>query len=261
MYPKTFFASGDVRQRSGKCFVIMPFAPKFDEVYATIKETLEGPELSLNCSRADEITGSGQIIEDVLREIAEAEIVIADLTGRNPNVFYELGIAQMVKDVDNVILLSEDDDSIPFDVKAFRCIIYQQSFRGTKKLQEKLVAFVKAAIGNSFRFHLLEGDTYRSERVMGPDRCAYEFMMSESMRVAGGAKFNLQITRYVVGEPPAIAFNAPCGLFADERFSFQVLNGNSSLRALPEMMLHLLCGQEHRAREGWPFHAIRLYRS
>src|ERR1700756_2787292 len=108
MYPKTFYASGNVKQRSGKCFVIMPFDPVFNEIYETIREAMEGPELSFNCSRADDLQGGGHIIEDILREIAEAEIVVADLTGRNPNVFYELGIAQMVKDVEKVILLSQD---------------------------------------------------------------------------------------------------------------------------------------------------------
>jgi hypothetical protein len=65
----------------------------------------------------------GHIIQDILCKIGEAEIIIADLTGRNPNVFYELGIAQMVKNVKQVILLSQDAESIPFDVRVFRCII------------------------------------------------------------------------------------------------------------------------------------------
>ena len=104
MYPKAFFASKKIDQRDGKCFVIMPFAQSFDEVYETIREALESPDLNLHCRRADELEGGGHIMEDVLKQIGEAEIVIADLTGRNPNVFYELGIAQMIKDVEKVIL-------------------------------------------------------------------------------------------------------------------------------------------------------------
>jgi hypothetical protein len=91
MYPKDFFKPGNVEQQPGKCFVMMPFAPKFDQVYETIRQAIEGPELSLRCCRADELQGGGHIIEGIFKEMAEAEIVIADLTDRNPNVFYELG--------------------------------------------------------------------------------------------------------------------------------------------------------------------------
>jgi hypothetical protein len=133
----------------------MPFAPAFDEVYETIREVLERPPLSFRCSRADELKGGGHIIEDILREIAEAEIIVADLTGRNPNVFYELGIVQMVKDVEKVILLSQDAESLPFDVRTFRCIIYKQTIHGARELQEKLAAGVKAVADKAFRFTLL----------------------------------------------------------------------------------------------------------
>jgi hypothetical protein len=59
MYAKDFFASGDVKQQSGTCFVLMPFAQEFDEVYDTIREAVEGPELCFHCSRADELHGGG----------------------------------------------------------------------------------------------------------------------------------------------------------------------------------------------------------
>lgn len=75
----------------------MPFAPVFDEIYETIRETIQGPELSFHGTRADELQGGGYIIDDILRETAEAGLIIADFTGRNPNVFYELGITQIVK--------------------------------------------------------------------------------------------------------------------------------------------------------------------
>jgi len=213
MYPKTFFATGHVKQRTGKCFVIMPFAPAFNEMYETIREVMEGPELSLNCSRADELQGGGHIIEDILREIAEAEIVIADLTGRNPNVFYELGIVQMVKDVDKVILLSQDIDSVPFDVRVFRCIFYKQSIQGARELKEKLLAGVKSVAEKSFRFKLHQGETYKfPHKVMGPDNCAYDFMIPDCFFAVDGAKFELRITRHAAGEPPSISYNGGIGL-------------------------------------------------
>jgi len=109
-------------------FVIMPFASQFDEIYETIRDSLEGPELSFNCSRADELQGGGHIIKDILREIAEAEIVIADLTGKNPIVFTSWASSKCLK-MSKSILLSQDAESIPFDVRVFRCIIYKQSIQ------------------------------------------------------------------------------------------------------------------------------------
>lgn len=91
MYPKEFFAHGAPQQRNGTCFVIMPFADTFTEVYETLREAVESPEVSFDCIRADDLVGGGHIIRDILRGVPEAEVVIADLTGRNPNVFYELG--------------------------------------------------------------------------------------------------------------------------------------------------------------------------
>lgn len=218
MYPKTFFSSGQIKQRSGKCFVIMPFAHAFDEVYETIREALESSELSFKCSRADELKGGGHIIEDILREVGEAEIVIADLTGRNPNVFYELGIVQMVKDVEKVILLSQDVESIPFDVRAFRCIIYSQTIQGAKELQRQLVAGVKAVAEKSFRFTLLQGGSYAfPQKVMGPDHCAYDFVISDCFFAVDGAKFLLKINRYAAGQPTDISFQGGFGLNANER--------------------------------------------
>lgn len=218
MYPKAFFANGAVKQRSGKCFVIMPFASSFDEVYGTIQEALEGPGLNFKCTRADELKGGGHIIEDILREIAEAEIVIADLTGRNPNVFYELGVVQMVKDVEKVILLSQDAESIPFDVKAFRCIIYKQTIQGAKELREKLAAGISAVAEKSFRFTLLQGGTYKfPQKLMGPDHCAYDFSIPECFFAVDGAKFMLEVTRYAAGEKPTTLPKRGMGLMIGER--------------------------------------------
>ncbi len=217
MYPKTFFASGEVKQRNGKCFVIMPFAPHFDEIYETIRETLEGPELNFTCSRADELQGGGHIIKDILREIAGAEIVVADLTDRNPNVFYELGIVQMVKDVEKVILLSQDAESIPFDVRVFRCIIYKQSIQGARELKDKLIAGVMAVAEQTFRFNLLQGGSYKfPKKVMGPDHCAYDFEIPECFFAVDGAKLMLKVTRYAAGESPMVSFDGGYGFTVGE---------------------------------------------
>src|SRR5215207_7194635 len=124
MYPKTFFAK-ERAVRPGTCFIAMPFAREFDAVFNCIKKTLKSEDMT--SIRTDELLGGGHIIEDILEGIATSEIVVADVTGRNPNVFYELGITHMCKEVDKVILLSQDVDAIPFDLRAFRHIVYRKT--------------------------------------------------------------------------------------------------------------------------------------
>jgi hypothetical protein len=86
----------------------------------------------------------------------------------------------MVKDVHKVILLGQDIDSIPFDVRVFRCIIYKQSIQGARDLKEKLISGVKAVAEKSFRFNLRQNGSYKlPQKVMGPDRCAYDLAISE----------------------------------------------------------------------------------
>ena len=230
MYPKTFFEAGAAKQQSGRCFVIMPFASGFDEVYDVIKTTIEGPELSLICSRADDLQGGGHIIEDILRQIAEAEIVIADLTGRNANVFYELGIVQMVKAVDKVFLLAQDIESIPFDVRVFRTIIYKQSIQGAKELTEKLASGVKSVVDKTFRFSIGQGERYAFQtKLMGPDRCAYDFGIPDCFCAADGAKFILIVNRYVIGREPAETHREGYGLSTGQRLSIPGLDWDISL--------------------------------
>ena len=75
-----------------KAFVLMPFAPDFDDVFTSIiRAPLEAEGFTVE--RVDESRGTRNIMHDVLQGIALADLVIADLTGANPNVFYELGIA------------------------------------------------------------------------------------------------------------------------------------------------------------------------
>ena len=98
MYPKKFLAENKLPEKSRTAFVLMPFAAEFDPIYAAIRRTLEADDVGVACYRADEVYRPEPIIESILRGIVTAEIIIADVTGRNPNVFYELGISHTVKD-------------------------------------------------------------------------------------------------------------------------------------------------------------------
>lgn len=83
-----------------RCFVMMPFADSFSAIYRLIQRVCT--EQGLTCQRADEDVKPGKITSKIYDAVAEAGIIIADMTGRNPNVFYEMGLAHAISD--NVIL-------------------------------------------------------------------------------------------------------------------------------------------------------------
>lgn len=117
-------------------FVLMPFAKRFSERYRLgIKEPIEA--LGLRCMRADERQGVGNIVDEVYRRIEAAKFIVADMTGRNPNVFYEVGYAHALQKI--TVLLTERADDIPFDLKPQRHIIYGRSII---RLREGLTAAI-----------------------------------------------------------------------------------------------------------------------
>ena len=98
-------------------FVIMPFDDEFDSAYELfIKEALEGA--GFETRRADELVNHRNILQDVIAGIESADLVVADLTGANPNVFYELGVAHSLERP--TILLTQSVDDPPFDLRSYR---------------------------------------------------------------------------------------------------------------------------------------------
>jgi hypothetical protein len=123
------------------CFVLMPFLQEFDEVWQdTIRPTVQ--QLGLQCYRADNIYGPGVVVHDIWENIASSKLLIADLTGKNPNVFYELGLAHAIEK--NVILISRTLDDVPFDLRHHRVVVYSVSGRGLAKLRTDLVESIQA---------------------------------------------------------------------------------------------------------------------
>lgn len=105
-------------------FVAMPFSRDLDVRYFKIvKPTLQS--IGLEVRRADEIYGTTQLIRNVISSLQESRLVIADLTGRNPNVLYELGLANgFGKDV---LLLASSEHDIPVDLRHLTCLIADDS--------------------------------------------------------------------------------------------------------------------------------------
>ena len=113
---------------------MMPFHPNFDEVYAALKCTAEAA--GLRCRRADDIWENPAIIQDVVSLIDRSTMVICDCTGRNPNVFYEIGIAHTLGR--DVILITQSEADIPFDLRHLRYVKYLNNGEGLAALTEKL---------------------------------------------------------------------------------------------------------------------------
>ncbi len=123
-----------------KCFVLMPFAESYREIYEEVYKTV-CKKNGLYCWRVDEIALPTSITNDIVQGIAEADIIIADLTSKNANVFYELGIAHTIGA--QVIMTSQSISDIPFDIVHYRVIIYEQTISGSKILADKLTQAIK----------------------------------------------------------------------------------------------------------------------
>src|SRR5215217_588733 len=129
------------------CLVLMPFAGEFQDIYEiAIKPAIEAT--GLLTLRADEFIGASSILEDVIRGIFEADILIVDVSAANPNVFYELGIAHTLGK--NVILITQDDKYVPVDFRHYRYIVYKPTFAGIKQLNSVLQEGIKAALTNQY---------------------------------------------------------------------------------------------------------------
>jgi hypothetical protein len=114
--------------------VMMPFAPEFNAVYQAIQEAVTA--IGLRPRRADDIWENPAIIQDVVSLIDRSALVICDCTGRNPNVFYEAGISHTLGR--EVILITQADTDIPFDLRHLRYVRYLNNGEGREDLKVKI---------------------------------------------------------------------------------------------------------------------------
>lgn len=110
-------------------FVLMPFDSSFDDVYKLgIKEAANNA--GGYCERVDEQIYEERMLDRIYNQINKADVIVADLTGRNPNVFYEIGYAHALDK--RVILLTSNAEDIPFDLKHHFHIVYNNSISSLK---------------------------------------------------------------------------------------------------------------------------------
>lgn len=104
--------------------VMLPF--KFAETFTTIKQTCE--KRGLECKKADDIWENATFIQDIFDLIFTCKVVIADFTGKNPNVFYEVGIAHTLGKT--VIPITQSIDDVPSDLLHHRALKYLPNSQG-----------------------------------------------------------------------------------------------------------------------------------
>lgn len=111
----------DLEAERRQVFVLTPFSHAHQATFEAIADACKAA--GLNAIRGDETLISGDILPHILRQIARSRLVIANIDGRNPNVYYELGIAHAMGK--NVILVSKSPRANPFDLQSQQMVFYK----------------------------------------------------------------------------------------------------------------------------------------
>jgi len=115
-------------------FILTPFHERYDKEYSVIQEVCT--TIGFKAYRGDENYIKSDIFPEMLKLIVKANLIIANINGRNPNVLYELGIAQALDKP--VILISNEPKDLPIDIKSKRFLIYKNSDELRNLLREEL---------------------------------------------------------------------------------------------------------------------------
>jgi hypothetical protein len=126
------------------CFVMMPFGSWFDRYYQEIYVPAI-KEAGLEPVRADELFSTGSVVEQIWEQIGKARVLLADLTGKNANVFYELGLCHAAKKP--VVFTSAAVDDVPFDLRHLRVIVYEvRETEWAAKLRKLITEYLRNTI-------------------------------------------------------------------------------------------------------------------
>jgi hypothetical protein len=150
----------------GYCLVLRPFNGSSDRAWSAIRQQLEH---TFHWTDIKDSSQSGSIMDQILTAIARTDVVIVDITGNNPNVFFELGIARTAKPETKVIIVRrerDDDDSpatgsedvVPFDVRSDRYLSFGTTDEEIRAIVQTLEKRLWAALEKS---HWFEGDQAR----------------------------------------------------------------------------------------------------
>ena len=140
--PKVFSVDAIHSQDNNLVSVMMPFKAEFNPVYAALKSAAS--QVGLSSVRADDIWEHHSVIQDIVNIIARARVVVCDCSGKNANVFYEVGIAHTLGK--EVILITQSEDDVPFDLRHLRYIRYLPNGEGMQKLSQAVQTRLRSII-------------------------------------------------------------------------------------------------------------------
>ncbi len=130
-------------------FVIMPFDEFNTEIYShVVRPAVEAS--GFRCRRSDDSVDATSITSDIIQAINVSDVIIAELTGRNPNVFYELALAHAFRRP--TVMICRELSDIPFDLLTYRVISYDMSPKGLKLLENQIRGVLDAYTHGSGQF-------------------------------------------------------------------------------------------------------------
>ncbi|MDA8271283.1 MAG: hypothetical protein M0Z39_07740 [Actinomycetota bacterium] len=134
--------------RSLRVFLAMPFSqPWSDTTHKKLVEVVHQVDPTIELRRLDQLTSPGRITEQLVAELQQADFLIADVTGANANVAWELGYAEALGKQSVIIRKSDDSTQIPFDIYDRRWVKYDDPF--TPQQIEHLRGHLKSAIATA----------------------------------------------------------------------------------------------------------------
>ncbi|MGC4034921.1 MAG: hypothetical protein QM764_03095 [Chitinophagaceae bacterium] len=154
------------------CFVLMPFTNDFNDIYQYgIKESCK--DAGTYCERVDEQIFHESILERIYNQIAKADVIIADMTGRNPNVFYEVGYAHALNKP--TILLTQKSEDIPFDLKHFPHIVYDGKISLIREELTRRLSWFKDNVGLTDKSFKTDIEIYVDDKNLSAEEVVHEF--------------------------------------------------------------------------------------
>ena len=118
---------------------MMPFSSQFTPVYLGIKAALESQ--GFHCKRADDMWVHDHVMKDIIELICTSAVIVCDLSTKNPNVFYEAGIAHTLGK--EVVLITQSHDDVPFDLRPIRYLPYLNNDQGIAKIAAEVLSRVR----------------------------------------------------------------------------------------------------------------------
>lgn len=197
----------NIGEVQNSCFVAMPFGTLFQTEYEKIiQPALEG--INIFCVRGDEIYTKQRIVDDIWESLKSCRFVLAELTGKNPNVMYEIGLAHAIGKP--VIIITRNEEDVPFDLKSLRYLFYdvndpywgENLKKGIQNLATKVIenpsieSYLQGIVRENVNFPEIITDIIKTKKYRTPSQEIIGTWQGEFPNLLGKIhKVTLQINR------------------------------------------------------------------